>query len=125
LQAISDLLREADYWAADEGAGQCEAKHIQQAIDAQIHRLDRIRSQQQEAIQRNTILIDTDGERVGQVNGLSVLQLGNFSFGQPSRITATVRLGGGKIIDIERETELGGPIHSKSVLIVASYLGSR
>jgi predicted ATP-dependent protease len=76
-------------------------------------------------IQRGTILIDTSGERVGQVNGLSVVGLGNFAFGQPSRITARVRIGGGKVVDIEREVELGGPIHSKGVLILSSFLGAR
>lgn len=125
LRSISDLLREADYWAKHDGVATVEADHIQRALDAQIHRVDRIRSRIQEGIQRNRILIDTTGQAVGQVNGLSVLQLGTFAFGQPSRITATVRIGDGKIIDIERETELGGPIHSKGVLIVSSYVASK
>lgn len=125
LRSVSDLLREADYWAREQGSQSVDAVHVQEALDAQIHRVDRIRSQIQEAIQRNRILIDTTGRAVGQVNGLSVRQLGNFAFGQPSCITATVRIGDGKIIDIERETELGGPIHSKGVLIVSSYLASK
>jgi predicted ATP-dependent protease len=98
---------------------------VQQAIEAQIYRADRIRERMQEAIQRDIVLIDTEGERVGQVNGLSVLMLGNFSFGRPSRITARVRLGKGDVLDIEREVELGGPLHSKGVLILAGFLGAR
>jgi lon-related putative ATP-dependent protease len=125
LLGVSDLLREADYWAGEAGHRVVKAADVQRAIEAQIRRSDRVRERVQERIQRGTILIDTDGEKVGQVNGLSVLMLGNFSFGQPSRITARVRMGGGKVIDIEREVELGGPIHSKGVLILSSFLGSR
>ncbi len=125
LLSIADLLREADYWAGVSGNGVVRAHDVQRAIDAQIHRADRLRERVQEQIQRGTILIDTEGERVGQINGLSVLMLGNFAFGQPSRITARVRLGSGKVVDIEREVELGGPIHSKGVLILSSFLGSR
>jgi lon-related putative ATP-dependent protease len=125
LLGVADLLREADYWAREAGHTVVRADDVKRAIEAQIHRSDRVRERVQERIQRGTILIDTDGERVGQVNGLSVLMLGNFSFGQPSRITARVRMGSGKVIDIEREVELGGPIHSKGVLILSSFLGSR
>ena len=125
LLSIADLLREADYWAGVAGNGVVTAADVQRAIDARIHRADRLRERMQEQIQRGTILIDTSGERVGQVNGLSVLALGHFSFGQPSRITARVRLGKGKVIDIEREVELGGPIHSKGVLILSGFLGAR
>ena len=78
-----------------------------------------------EEIGRGTILIDTEGEVAGQVNGLSVIHLGNFAFGQPSRITVTTRLGEGEVIDIERETELGGAVHSKGVLILSNFLASR
>jgi len=125
LLSIADLLREADYWAGVAGNGVVTAADVQRAIDAQIHRADRLRERMREQIQRGTILIDTSGERVGQVNGLSVLTLGHFAFGQPSRITARVRLGKGEVIDIEREVELGGPIHSKGVLILSSFLGAR
>jgi predicted ATP-dependent protease len=78
-----------------------------------------------EAILRDTILIDTDGTKVGQINGLAVLDLGNFTFGRPSRISARVRMGKGEVIDIERQVELGGPLHSKGVLILSGYLGAR
>jgi lon-related putative ATP-dependent protease len=125
LLSIADLLREADYWASVAGNGVVTADDVQRAIDTQIHRADRVRERVHDRIQRGTILIDTSGERVGQVNGLSVIGLGNFAFGQPSRITARVRIGGGKVVDIEREVELGGPIHSKGVLILSSFLGAR
>ena len=125
LRALSDLLREADYWAAQESRSTVTRDDVQRAIDAQIHRADRVRERIYEAIQKGTIRIDTDGERSGQVNALSVLDLGNFSFGQPTRITATARLGEGEVIDIERETELGGSIHSKGVLILSNFLASR
>jgi lon-related putative ATP-dependent protease len=125
LLSITDLLREADYWAGVSGNGVVTVTDVQRAIDAQIHRADRVRERVQEQIQRGTILIDTTGERVGQVNGLSVVGLGNFAFGQPSRITVRVRLGKGEVVDIEREVELGGPIHSKGVLILSGFLGAR
>jgi len=98
---------------------------VQAAIDAQIVRASRVRERINEEIRRGTILIDTGGAVVGQVNGISVLQLGSFAFGRPSRITARVRLGSGKVIDIEREVKLGGPIHSKGILILSGLLGAR
>lgn len=122
---LSDLLREAEYWARRENAGMVQAQHVERAIEAQIYRADRLRERMQEAIQRDMILIDTQGEEIGQVNGLSVLGLGNFFFGRPSRITARVRLGKGDVVDIEREVDLGGPLHSKGVLILAGFLGAR
>jgi lon-related putative ATP-dependent protease len=125
MRSICDLLREADYWARERGAGLVAAEDVQQAIDAQVERLDRMRDEMHERIQRGLVLIDTDGTEIGQVNGLSVLQLGGFRFGMPVRITATTRLGEGEVVDIERETELGGPIHSKGVFILGSYLGAR
>ncbi len=125
MRSVTDLLREADYWAGRNGNGVVQAEDVQRAIDARTFRSDRLRARIQEAILRETILIDTEGERVGQVNGLSVLQLGDFAFGRPSRITARVRLGSGEVVDIEREVELSGPIHSKGVLILAGFLGAR
>jgi lon-related putative ATP-dependent protease len=121
---VGDLLKEADYWASQHGNGTITATDVQRAIDARIYRSDRLRERMQEAIWRGTILIDTEGEKVGQVNGLSVIQLGNFAFGRPSRITARVRLGKGEVVNIEREVELSGPIHSKGVLILSGFLGS-
>ena len=122
---IADLLCEANVWAEDAGRDVITAEDVQKAIDAQVYRADRIRERMQEAILRETILIDTEGEEVGQINGLSVIPLSDFAFGRPTRITAQMRLGKGEVIDIEREVELGGPIHSKGVMILSGFLGGR
>jgi lon-related putative ATP-dependent protease len=124
-QNISDLLREADYFAAQAGHAAISAQDVQQAIDASIKRQDRLRERFQEAVAVGTTLIDTAGARCGQINGLSVVSLGEFTFGHPHRITARLRLGHGEVVDIEREVELGGPIHSKGVLILSGFLGAR
>ena len=125
LRSIKDLLTESNYWAQDNGHDHIAISDVQQAIDHKTHRLDKIREKLYENIDRGTVLIDTEGKMTGQINGLSVLQLGEFSFGQPARITATTRLGSGKVVDIEREIELGGPIHSKGVLILSSFIAAR
>lgn len=125
LREITDLLREADHWAREVGRGVIGATDVQAAIDAKIFRSDQLRERLQESIQRGTMLIDTRGERVGQVNGLSMVDLGNFMFGHPIRTTASVRLGRGEVLDIQREVELSGPIHSKGALILSGFLGAR
>ncbi len=125
MRGLADLLREADFFAREAPDEKVAAVHVQQAIDGRIRRADRLRKKINEEILRGTLLIDTDGERVGQVNGLVVIDLGNFMFGHPSRITATTRVGEGELIDIEREVELSGPIHSKGVLILSSFLAHR
>jgi lon-related putative ATP-dependent protease len=125
MQSVSDLLREASYWAGEAGRDLVTRTDVQAALDAQIYRHSRLRERIQEAIVEDTILIDTQGSVVGQINGLAVYSLGMFSFGRPNRITARVRLGKGEVIDIERQVEMGGPIHSKGVLILASFLGAR
>lgn len=125
MRSIADLLREADYWAGKAQQTTVTRQHVQQAIDHQIHRADRLQQRLYEEIRRGTIMIDTRGEKVAQVNGLSVMELGEHAFGQPSRITATTRLGDGEVVDIEREVELGGAIHSKGVFILANFLGAR
>ncbi len=125
IGSMSNLLREADYWARESEKTTVTASDIQRAMDEWAYRSDRLRERVQEEIERGTLMIDTAGACVGQVNGLSVLQLGDFTFGRPNRITARVRLGKGELIDIEREVALSGPIHSKGVLILAGYLGSR
>ena len=122
---LSDLIREADYWAGQAGSATVRTEDVQQAIDAQVHRVDQIRERVLENIERNILMIQTRGAVTAQVNGLSVLQIGDFMFGRPSRITATARLGEGEVVDIEREVEFGGPIHSKGVLILSSYLANR
>jgi len=119
---IADLMREADYWAGEENRDMVTRGDVDRAISAQTHRADRLRERTVEQITRGTVLIDSDGAKVGQVNGLSVLSIGNFAFGKPSRISATVRVGAGRVIDIEREVELGGPLHSKGVMILSGYL---
>ncbi len=121
---LADLLREADFWAAEAKRKTIAAADVDRAVAEQIHRADRIRERSHEAIERGTVLIDTEGIATGQVNGLSVISLGSFSFGRPSRITVRVRVGSGKVIDIERETKLGGPLHSKGVLILSGYLAA-
>ena len=125
MRSIADLLREADYWAGEAQREIVTRADVQQAIDSQMWRAGRVRDRLREAMLRHIIMIDTDGTRVGQVNGLSVLSLGDTAFGSASRITARVRLGKGEVIDIERQVEMGGPIHSKGVLILSSYLGAR
>lgn len=125
LESVADLLREADYWAGKASRQITSAADIQLAIDAQTRRADRIKQRIHEEILRGTVLIDTQGAVVGQVNGLSVIALGNFAFSEPTRITATSRLGEGEMINIEREVELSGAIHSKGVLILSSFLASR
>ena len=119
-----DLVREADYWAGQHGKSLIDAEDIQKAIDGRIRRGSRVRDRIQEELLRETFLVETSGARIGQVNGLAVMQLGNLAFGRPQRITASVKLGSGELIDIEREVKLGGPLHSKGVLILSGFLGS-
>jgi lon-related putative ATP-dependent protease len=125
MRSVSDLIREADHWATVAGRDVLTAGDVQRAIDERLRRGGRVRELVQERIARGTILIATEGATVGQVNGLSVSQLGEVAFGTPTRITARVRLGRGDVVDIEREVELGGPIHSKGVLILSGFLGGR
>ena len=125
MMGLADLLRESDHWAAEAGHAVVGAVDVQQAIDALQRRTGRVRERLREEILRGTLLVDTSGERVGQINGLSVMQLGGMAFGSPARITARVRLGAGRVVDIEREAELGGPLHSKGVLILSGFLAGR
>jgi predicted ATP-dependent protease len=118
-------MREASHWAKGAGKSTIDAPEIQAAIDRRIRRMSRLRDRFQEEILENTLMIDSSGAHIGQVNGLAVLQIGEFTFAKPSRITARVALGSGKVVDIERETELGGPLHSKGVLILSGYLAAR
>jgi lon-related putative ATP-dependent protease len=121
---LVDLAREAHYWAECRGGDQVTGEDVQKAIDAQEHRAGRIRDRLVREIHRGTIMIDTEGARIGQINGLAVFQAGGRAFGHPVRITCRVSLGSGKVIDIEREVELGGPIHSKGVLILSNFLAA-
>ncbi len=122
---LRDLILEAQYYQqkSSHKESNITLEDINCSIQARIYRMDQYRDSLYEEIIKGTILIDTDNTKVGQVNALSVLQIGEFAFGQPSRITATVRVGDGHIVDIEREVDLGGDIHSKGVMILSSYLG--
>jgi lon-related putative ATP-dependent protease len=122
---ISDIVREADYWTALEGRETITRADVSKAIDQAVDRASRLRDRSHEAIERNIVMIDTSGAKTGQINGLSVMQLGTFAFGRPARITARVRVGQGRVTDIEREVNLGGPLHSKGVMILWGYLAGR
>lgn len=124
-EEIQDLLMEADHWAAENGNELVTFDDVEKAINEKKYRSARIKDKVQEIINRDYIFIDTEGENVGQVNGLSVTMIGNLMFGRPNRITARVQLGKGEIVDIEREVEMSGPIHSKGVLILKGFLGER
>jgi lon-related putative ATP-dependent protease len=125
MSALADLATEADYYAKAAGEKSVSAKAVESAIEARRRRADRLYRRYHELVATETIRIETAGERVGQVNGLSVVSIGGAEFGRPSRITAQVQLGRGQVVDIERETELGGPIHAKGVLILTAFLGGR
>jgi lon-related putative ATP-dependent protease len=120
--AITDLIREADFWAGQENEPTVRAKHIDKAIEARIYRSNLVEERIQEMINRGTLMIDVDGEVVGQVNGLAVYALGDYMFGKPSRITASTSMGRAGVINIEREAEMSGNTHNKGVLILGGYL---
>jgi predicted ATP-dependent protease len=122
---LQEVLSEADFWAGEAKRKIVVREDVEKAINERIFRLSRLRDRAQEAVIEKISLIETSGSHVGQINGLSVLELGGFSFGRPSRITCQVRPGAGKVVDIEREVELGGPIHSKGVLILSGFLAGR
>ncbi len=125
LQDLDELIVESDYWAKKSRRKTVTEKDVQKAIDHKIARADRLREKVQESILRDINLISTEGAAIGQINGLSVYTLGTFTFGKPSRITAQVSLGKGQVINIEREVDMSGPIHSKGVLILSGFLRGR
>ena len=122
IEHLADVLREADFRAGS--AGVIDAAAVHAALEARERRLGRLKERALEQITEGMVQIATSGTAVGQVNGLSVIQLGDLAFGRPSRITARVRMGSGQVIDIEREVKLGGPIHSKGVLILSGFLAA-
>ncbi len=124
-QDLHELIIESNYFAERANHEVVSRQNVQTAIDAKINRSDRLREKVQESILREINLISTQGETVGQINGLSVISLGQFMFGRPNRITARVSLGKGQVVDIEREVEMGGPLHSKGVLILSGFLKGR
>jgi len=119
---ITDILREADYWSGADKGKTIGRKHVERALDAKRERHRLTEELVQRLIDEGVILIDCTGKRVGQINGLSVYQMGHVSFGKPSRVTATTSVGTGGIVNVEREAKLSGPIHDKGVLILTGYL---
>jgi len=122
---LREALIEADFCAGRAGRSVIAREDVERALQARVRRASRIRDRSRESILERVALIDTEGARVGQVNGLSVIEIGGFAWGRPTRITCQTRPGGGKVVDIEREVELGGPIHSKGVLILSGFLAGR
>jgi predicted ATP-dependent protease len=122
---VADLLIESDYWAGKDNAELVSARHVERAIDEKTFRLNLVEKRLQELVADGILLVDVSGAVLGQVNGLAVYQMGDFSFGKPSRITAKTFMGRGGIINIERESKLSGKTHDKGVLILSGYLGSK
>jgi lon-related putative ATP-dependent protease len=122
---VADTIREANFYAAQDNSEFVTGAHVKKAIEEKVYRSKLIQEKIQEMIERGFLLIDTEAANVGQVNGLSVLELGDFEFGSPSRVTASVGLGREGVIDIEREAKMGGPIHTKGVMILSGYLNDK
>jgi len=122
---LTSVVKEAAYWARTDGSPHVNGEHVRRALKEHDYRLDRIDAKIREMIARGDILVDTDGSVPGQVNGLAVLQLADYAFGKPSRITATVHAGKGGIVDIEREAKLGGKTHSKGIMLLRGFFGAR
>ncbi len=122
---IADLLREAAFYASREARDRVCAEHVELAIEARVYRSNKVEERIQELLEEGTLLVDTEGAVVGQVNGLSVYLMGDYSFGKPSRVTVRTYLGKGGVVNIEREAKLSGPIHDKGVLILTGFLGDR
>jgi len=119
---IADIIREANFWAGEDGTSLIEAKHVETTVEQKVYRSNLIQQRINEMIDKGIIIIDTDGEKIGQVNGLEVLDLGDFAFGKPTRITASLGVGREGLIDIERESKLGGRLHTKGVMILSGYI---
>jgi lon-related putative ATP-dependent protease len=122
---VSDIIREANYYANSNGDEYITADHVRQAIEAKIYRSNMIEEKLGEMIERGSILVDTEGAKVGQLNGLAVMGIGDHMFGKPSRITASIGLGKAGIIDIEKQSDMGGPTHTKGVHILTGFLTGR
>jgi len=122
---ITDLLRESNYWAKGSGSNVVKAEHVEKAIQEKVYRSNKLEERLLELMAEGTLIIDTSGKKVGQVNGLAVLDLGDYSFGKPSRITARTFTGKAGVVNIERETKMSGKIHEKAILILSNYIGSK
>jgi predicted ATP-dependent protease len=122
---IADVAREANYWAGKQSAEVMTGEHVEKAIEERVFRVRLVEDRIQELINDGTFLIDMEGSAIGQVNGLTVYDLGEHAFGKPARITARTSLGRSGVINIEREAELSGPTHNKGVAILSGYLRSK
>ncbi len=122
---IADIIREASYWTEKKGNGLVKASNVRKTIEEKKYRCNLIEERIGELIDEGTIMVDVEGEAVGQVNGLSVYDLGDFSFGKPSRITVQTYMGKEGVVNIERKVELSGKTHDKGILILSGYLGGR
>jgi lon-related putative ATP-dependent protease len=122
---VADVLREADYWAGRENADHVGAEHVEKALREKVYRSSMVEEKIREYIGKNVLLVDVEGRRTGQVNGLAVLDFGGYMFGKPSRITVTAYMGKSGVVDIERQVKMGGAIHSKGMLILAGYIGEK
>lgn len=122
---IADLIRESTYWAKKLGSAIVKAEHVEKALNEKIYRSNRIEERLAELMIEGTLIVDTEGGKTGQVNGLVVMDLGDYSFGKPSRITARAYTGKAGVVNIERETKMSGKIHEKAILILTNYLGSK
>lgn len=122
---VANLVRESVYWAKKAGSNIVKAEHIEKAINEKIYRSNRIEERLREMMADGTLIVETSGAKVGQVNGLAVLELGDYGFGKPSRITARTYTGKAGVVNIERETKMSGKIHEKAILILTNYLGSK
>ena len=125
LNDITELLGEACTWAKMDGARVVTSEYVKKAISERIERINKYDQHLVEMIQNGTIMIDTDGEKVGQINGLSVMKIGDYSFGKPAKITANTYVGKGGIVNIEREVSMSGTSHSKGVMILSAYIGEK
>ena len=122
---MSDLIMEANFYASSNGSDYITEDHVRQAIEAKVYRSNLIEEKLGEMIERGSILVDTKGDKIGQLNGLAVMGIGDHMFGKPSRITASIGLGKSGIIDIEKQAEMGGPTHTKGVHILSGFLTDR
>ncbi len=119
---IADIIRESNFWAEEENSNIVKKEHVKKALEEKIYRSNLIEKRIEELIKEGTIMVDVDGEKIGQINGLSVMALGDYSFGKPSRITATISVGRDGVINIDREVKLAGTIHNKGFLIINNYI---
>jgi lon-related putative ATP-dependent protease len=125
FSTIMDLMRESHYWAKKSESAVVKGEHVKKAMDEKVFRVNRVEERMREMTLEDTIIVNTEGTKVGQINGLAVLDFGDYSFGKPSRITAKTFTGKAGVVNIERETKMSGKIHEKAILIISSYLGSK